>query len=238
MNIALFYDNAGTLDLLQMWANHWWDNSADMPMHLLQDRISAQVIKIKHQVHVALCLFQRTLCTGEPIIRFIIIYTYYKCYRMILLIASVDSSTWIVKLLFLGYYIKFFQAWKWKVKVKSLSRFQLLATPWTAVAAKSLQSCLTVCDPMDGSPPGSLCPWDFPGKSTGVGCHCLLQYSVTYYQYIGDHSPWEKSLSDFHSASCLSNFLTIFLRDYWKNHNFDFMHLGWQSDVSAFWYAI
>ena len=20
-----------------------------------------------------------------------------------------------------------------------------------------------------------LCPWDFPGKSTGVGCHCLLQ---------------------------------------------------------------
>ena len=22
-----------------------------------------------------------------------------------------------------------------------------------------------------------LCPWDFPGKSTGVGCHCLLCYS-------------------------------------------------------------
>ena len=21
-------------------------------------------------------------------------------------------------------------------------------------------------------------PWDFPGKSTGVGCHCLLQYEV------------------------------------------------------------
>jgi len=30
------------------------------------------------------------------------------------------------------------------------------------------QSCLTLCDPMD-------CPWDFPGKSTGVGCHFLLQ---------------------------------------------------------------
>ena len=87
--------------------------------------------------------------------------------------------------------------------------------------AKSLQSCLTLCDPRDGSPPGSpipgilqarmlewvaiafsnawsekwkwshsvvsnssqphglqptrlLRPWDFPGKSTGVGCHCLL----------------------------------------------------------------
>ena len=23
-----------------------------------------------------------------------------------------------------------------------------------------------------------LCPWDFPGKSTGVGCHCLLQFVV------------------------------------------------------------
>ena len=32
------------------------------------------------------------------------------------------------------------------------------------------QSCLTLSDPMDCSPPGSsLCPWDSPGKSTGVG---------------------------------------------------------------------
>ena len=28
--------------------------------------------------------------------------------------------------------IAFFNAWKWKVKVKSLSRARLLATPWTA----------------------------------------------------------------------------------------------------------
>ena len=38
----------------------------------------------------------------------------------------------------------------------------------------SLQSCPTLCDPIDGSPPGS-CPWDSPGKNTGVGCHFLLQ---------------------------------------------------------------
>ena len=85
-----------------------------------------------------------------------------------------------------------------------------------AAAAKPLQSCPTLCDPIDISPPGSpvpgilqartlewvaisfssawkwkvkvkslscvqpsatrlLCPWDFPGKSTGVGCHCLLR---------------------------------------------------------------
>ena len=89
-------------------------------------------------------------------------------------------------------------------------------------AAASLQSCPTLCDPINGSPPGFpslgfsrqehwsglpfpsplhesekwkwirsvvsnpqrphglqpsrlLRPWDFLGKSTGVGCHCLLQ---------------------------------------------------------------
>ena len=41
-------------------------------------------------------------------------------------------------------------------------------------AAKSLQSCLTLCDPIDGSSPGSPVPGS-PGKNTGVGCHCLLQ---------------------------------------------------------------
>ena len=41
--------------------------------------------------------------------------------------------------------------------------------------AKSLQSCLTLCNPIDGLPPGSPRPWDSPGKNTGVGCHFLLQ---------------------------------------------------------------
>ena len=48
-----------------------------------------------------------------------------------------------------------------------------------AAAAKSLQSCPTLCDPMDRSPTRLLHPWDFPGKSTGVGCHCLLQSMLT-----------------------------------------------------------
>ena len=94
-----------------------------------------------------------------------------------------------------------------------------------AAAAKSLQSCPTLCDPMNSSLLGSLSlgfsrqehwrglpfpspmhesekgkwsrsfvsdswwphglqpsrllhPWDSPGKSTGVGCHCLLQRKV------------------------------------------------------------
>ena len=56
--------------------------------------------------------------------------------------------------------ISFSNAGKGKVKVKPLSRVRLLATPWTAAHRLLL-------------------PWDFPGKSTGVGCHCLLQ-SIRY----------------------------------------------------------
>ena len=42
-----------------------------------------------------------------------------------------------------------------------------------AAAAKSLQSCPTLCNLIDRSPPGSPGPWDSPGKNTGVGCHFL-----------------------------------------------------------------
>ena len=52
--------------------------------------------------------------------------------------------------------VSFSNAWKWKVKVKSLSRVRLLAT-------QGLQ------------PTRLLCPWDSPGKNTGVCCHFLLQ---------------------------------------------------------------
>ena len=48
------------------------------------------------------------------------------------------------------------------VKVKSLSRSRLLATPWTA----AYQAPLSM---------------DFPGKSTGMGCHCLLRKSILNY---------------------------------------------------------
>ena len=43
------------------------------------------------------------------------------------------------------------------------------------VHAKLLQSCLTTCDPMDCSLPGSLVHGDSPGKNTRVGCQALLQ---------------------------------------------------------------
>ena len=53
--------------------------------------------------------------------------------------------------------ISFSNAWKWKVKVKSLSRFRSSATPWTAAFQ---------------APPSMGFSRQ---KSTGVGCHCLLR---------------------------------------------------------------
>ena len=44
-----------------------------------------------------------------------------------------------------------------------------------AVLCLVTQSCLTLCNPMYCSPPGSLVHGNSPGKHTGVGCHALLQ---------------------------------------------------------------
>ena len=55
--------------------------------------------------------------------------------------------------------ISFSNAWKWKVKVKLPSHVRLIAT--------------------HGLQPTRLRhPWDFPGKSTGVGCYCLLHFAT------------------------------------------------------------
>ena len=106
----------------------------------------------------------------------------------------------------------------WVEKYLSVMHFFGLLAAAATAAAMSCQSCLILCDPIDGSPPGSsvpgilqartlewvaisfsnawkwkwkwrrsvvsdsyrprglqtirlLCPWDSPGKSTGVGCH-------------------------------------------------------------------
>ena len=71
--------------------------------------------------------------------------------------------------------ISFSNAWKWKVKVEVT------------------QSCPTPSDPMEYSLPGFSI---HPGKSTGVGCHCLLQiqclvqgkFSINFYEYMQSFS--------------------------------------------------
>ena len=52
--------------------------------------------------------------------------------------------------------------WQEYTEVKQLSRVRLFTIPWTVVY---------------------LLPWDFPGKSTGVGCHFLLhEYTEELYK--------------------------------------------------------
>ena len=55
-----------------------------------------------------------------------------------------------------------------------------------AVAAKSLQSCLTLCDPIDGSPPGS----PVPG---------ILQARETWVRSLGWEDPLEKGKATYSS---------------------------------------
>ena len=38
-----------------------------------------------------------------------------------------------------------------------------------------VQSCLTLCNPINYSPPRILSPWDFCGRKTRVGCCFILQ---------------------------------------------------------------
>ena len=59
----------------------------------------------------------------------------------------------------------------WQAKSLPLSHPAAAA----ATAAKSLQSCPTLCDPIDSSPPGSPVPGILQAR-TRVGCHFLLQY--------------------------------------------------------------
>ena len=42
--------------------------------------------------------------------------------------------------------------------VNSITAFTISLLLFFRAAAKSLQSCLTLCDPIDGSPPGSMVP--------------------------------------------------------------------------------
>ena len=68
-----------------------------------------------------------------------------------------------------------------------------------AVLSLVAQSCLTLCNRMDCSPPGSSVHGDSPGKNTGVGCHLPSLYSrlaIPIFKCIGNSSiriellPW------------------------------------------------
>ena len=50
-----------------------------------------------------------------------------------------------------------------------------LSSCFSLFACLVAQFCPTLCNPMDGSPPGCSIHGDSPGKNTGVGCRALLQ---------------------------------------------------------------
>ena len=112
-----------------------------------------------------------------------------------------------------------------------ISRVQLCATPQTSahqsppslgfsrqehwsglpfpspVRERESESEVSQSCPTHGlQPTRPLRPWDFPGKSTGVGCHCLLQKQRDrYYQkMILKHS-------NKHLSSLPNNILYVFL---------------------------
>ena len=55
------------------------------------------------------------------------------------------------------------------------SMFYIWLTVHYVVLSLVTQSCLTLCDPMDCSPPGSSVRGILQGENTGVGCQDLLQ---------------------------------------------------------------
>ena len=61
---------------------------------------------------------------------------------------------------------------------RSLTHFELIFVYGVAAAAKSLQSCLTLCDPIDDSPPGSTVPGIL---QAGVLEWVAISFSITFY---------------------------------------------------------
>ena len=72
--------------------------------------------------------------------------------------------------------------------------------------------CLTVCDPMKCSPPGSSVHGDSPGKNIGVGCHPSLR---------GSSQPRDRTQVSHIAGRFFTNWATKeAIHAFWKNHSF------------------
>ena len=73
---------------------------------------------------------------------------------------------------------------KWKKVVSEGLGKNICSNKYAAAAAKSLQPCPTLGDPI-GQPTRLPRPWDSPGKNTGAGCRFLLhQTSIAKYKSV------------------------------------------------------
>ena len=81
-------------------------------------------------------------------------------------------------------------------------------------ACMCAQSCLTLCDPM---PARLLCPWDSPGKNTGVGCHFLSPGKLPDPGIEPGSPAWQvDSLPRSHWEARIC--VIIFLKKLWMKH--------------------
>ena len=88
-------------------------------------------------------------------------------------------------------------------KTLSLKKWQFKTLP---AAAKSLQSCPTLCDPIDGSPPGSPHPWDshaFPFQCMKVKSEREVAQSCPTLSDPMDYSPPGSSIHGIFQARIL-----------------------------------
>ena len=61
------------------------------------------------------------------------------------------------------------------LEVKAVTNGNNLISHSNVMSHAHAQSCLTLCHSIGLWFNRLLCPWNFPGKNTGVGCHLLLQ---------------------------------------------------------------
>ena len=89
---------------------------------------------------------------------------------------ATKSWTQLKQLSMHAYALKYtFQLQSFQSFVKNKFYFLFDEILSSCVCAKSLQSCLTLCDPVDCSPPGSSAHEILQARITGVGGHALLQ---------------------------------------------------------------
>ena len=115
--------------------------------------------------------------------------------------------------------ISFSNAWKWKVKVKSLSRVQLLATPWTAAYQ---------APPSMGFSRQEY--WSFSFSISPSNEYSgLISFRMDWLDLLeiqgtlkSSPTPQFKSINSS-ALSFLYGPTFTSIHDYWKNHNFDYM---------------
>ena len=130
--------------------------------------------------------------------------------------------------------ISFSNAWKWKVKVKSLSHVWLLATPWTAAHQappftgfsrqeywSSASASVLPMNAQDWSPLG----WTGWISLQSKGLSGVFSNTTVQKHQFFDAQVSSQSNSHIHTWLL-------------ENHSLDYTDLCWQSNVSAFEYAI